>query len=155
MLRGVAGVMQKILVIASLLLLSACATAPTQEMSDARQAVRAARDAGAYRHAPVTLKNAEDHLNSAGAGIHRRNFREARKDALAAKSDAINAQDMAHAIGSAASAVDEARQRGVLSAETEQLLLQAQKVASDGDVQMAIRLANEARDLAEQDLRLE
>jgi len=142
-------------VVLSLLLLSACASAPTQEMSDARQAVRAAHDAGADQHAPVTLQEAESKLDSAGTELHMHNYRQARKSALAAKVSAINAQDMAYAIGSAAAAVDKARQHGVLSAEAEQLLNKARRVASQGDVQTAVRLANEAKNLAEQDLRLD
>ena len=135
--------------------LAGCAAAPTQEMSDARQAVRAARDAGADKHVPEILQNAESKLDSAGAELHKREFRQARKDALAAKTSAINAQELAHAIGSAAAAADRARQRGVLSAESEQLLARARQVASEGDVQTAVRLANEAKSLAEQDLRLD
>jgi len=147
--------MQKALIITLLLLFVGCAVAPTQEMSDARQAVRAAQDAGANRHAPETLKDAEKQLDRAGAELHNHDFREARKDAVAAKAYAINAQEMTLAIGSATKAVDKARELGVLSEETDQLLKRAQLAASEGDVQMAVRLANEARNLADQDLRLE
>jgi hypothetical protein len=147
--------MPRALVVIALLTLAACAVAPMQEMSDARQAVRAAHEAGADQHAPEILQEAEDQLDSAGNELHKRDFREARKEAVAAKTNAINAQDMAHAIGSAAAVIDKAGQRGVLSAETEALLQQAQQAAGEGDVQLAVRLANEARSLAEQDLRLE
>jgi uncharacterized lipoprotein YmbA len=146
--------MFRVLPVVSMLLLAACASAPTQEMSDARQAVRAARDAGAERHAPVTLQDAESKLDSAGMALHSHDYRQARKNAVAAKTSAINAQDMAYAIGSATAAVDKARQHGVLSREAEELLNKAHRVASEGDVQMAVRLANEAKNLAEQDLRL-
>lgn len=147
--------MKKTLVIVSLLLLGGCASAPTQEMSDARQAVRAAHDVGAEQHAPESLQNAERQLDKAGAELHQRDFREARKDAVAAKTNAINAQDMAHAIGSAVAAVDKAREHGVLSNEAGQLLKKAQMAATVGDVLMAVRFANQSRNLAEQDLRVE
>ena len=155
MLTSTVGVMQKALIITLFLLLTGCAAAPTQEMSDARQAVRAAQDAGADQHAPETLKDAENNLDRAGAELNNRDFREARKDAVAAKTHAINAQEMTLAISSAVAAVDKALERGVLSLETDQLLKRAQLAASEGDVQMAVRLANEARNLADQDLRLE
>jgi len=124
-------------------------------MSDARQAVRAAHEAGAQQHAPETLQEAEEQLDRAGAELHKHAFREARKDAEAAKANAISAQDMALAIGSATTVVDKARKHGVLSDETDKILKQAQLAAGEGDVLLAVRLANEARSLAEQDLRLE
>ena len=39
--------------------LCACAGAPVQEMSNARQAIKAARDAGADKTAPQTLNEAQ------------------------------------------------------------------------------------------------
>jgi len=154
-LASTVGVMKQVLLIALLLLFAGCATAPTQEMSDARQAVSAAQDAGADKHAPEILKEAEEQLDRAGEELHKRDFREARRGAVAAKLQAMSAQEMTLAIGSAATAVDKAREHGVLSNETEQVLQQAQQAASEGDVQTAVRLANEARNMADQDLRLE
>ena len=61
---------------------------------------------------------------------------------------------MALAIGAAVKSVDEARERGGLSAEANVLLKRAKHAASNGDVQVAVRLANEARNIADQDLRL-
>jgi hypothetical protein len=138
-----------------LLLLAACAAAPTQEMSDARQAVRAAREAGAEQHAPDVLKNAEQQLDRAGVRLHEHAYREARKEAVAARTQAFNAQEMSLAIGAAADIVARAREKGVLSAEAEVLLKQAQEAASKGNVQTAVRLANEAKNIANQDLRLD
>ena len=48
------------------LLLTACAGPPVQEMSDARQAIQAAEDAGADDKAPMVLQQARDYLVSAG-----------------------------------------------------------------------------------------
>ncbi|MGH8237621.1 MAG: hypothetical protein ACREXP_11450, partial [Steroidobacteraceae bacterium] len=56
--------MQAILAVA-VLALAACAGAPVQEMSNARQAIRAARDAGAEKAAPQKLNEAEALLNRA------------------------------------------------------------------------------------------
>jgi len=137
-----------------LIVLAACAAAPTQEMSDARQAVKAAQEAGAVLHAPELLKAAEDQLDRAGTELHRHDYRSAKQGAVAAKSNAFDAQEMALAIGAAAAAVEQASAAGVLSAETNELLQQSRLAASNGDVQLAVRLANEARNMAEQDMRL-
>lgn len=60
---------------------AACAGLPAQEMSDARQAIRAARTAGAQKAAPATLADAEDRLRRAEDALHSRDFREARRAA--------------------------------------------------------------------------
>ena len=58
-----------------------CATAPTQEMSDARQAIQAARGAGAEKHAPEVLGNAESILAKAEQSIADNEYEPARADA--------------------------------------------------------------------------
>ncbi len=70
-----------------------CTTIPTQEMSDARQAVQAAREVGATLHAPDNLNNAEEYLTEATKALNAGYFNEARERALAAKSEAIKARD--------------------------------------------------------------
>jgi hypothetical protein len=79
-----------ILVVAALAL-AACAGAPVQEMSNARQAIRAARDAGAERTAPQKLNEAEALLNRAEDSLERRAYREARRNAIAARDKAAEA----------------------------------------------------------------
>lgn len=71
--------------------LVACAGAPVQEMSNARQAIRAARDAGAEKMAPQTLSEAEALLNRAEGNLQRRAYRDARRDAIAARGKAVEA----------------------------------------------------------------
>jgi hypothetical protein len=61
--------------------LTACAGVPAQEMSDARQAIRAARAAGAEKAAPATLTAAQEGLQSAEEALRQRDFREARRAA--------------------------------------------------------------------------
>jgi len=148
------GLVYKAVTAAIVLMLTACATAPTQEMSDARQAVRAAQEAGAQLHAPDVLNNAEQQLDHAGEQLHKHDYRQARKDAVAAREQAFDAQEMALAIGAAVNSVEKARDKGVLSAEADVLLKRAKEAASHGDVQVAVRLANEARNIADQDLRI-
>jgi len=79
-----------LLIVASLAL-AACAGAPVQEMSNARQAIRAARDAGAEQTAPQKLNEAEALLNRAEDSLERRAYREARRNAIAARDKAAEA----------------------------------------------------------------
>jgi uncharacterized membrane protein len=77
--------------------LSACAGAPVQEMSNARQAIKAARDAGADRIAPETMIEAQNLLEQAEASLQKRSYRDARRAALEARSKASEALDAAAA----------------------------------------------------------
>lgn len=77
---------------AVLLALTACGTGPpVQEMSDARQAISVAREAGASQHAPEQLRAAENHLDSALRKLTRKEYKEARVDAIEAKNRALEA----------------------------------------------------------------
>jgi hypothetical protein len=76
----------------TLLVGAACETAPpVQEMSDARQAIAVARDAGAADLAAAELAEAEKYLQSAEQKLNDQAYREARNDALEAKTRALNA----------------------------------------------------------------
>jgi hypothetical protein len=86
--------------------LAACAGAPVQEMSDARQAIRAAFDAGADRVAPESLTAAREYIQRAEANLQRRNYRDARRDAVAARGKAVEALGAAQ---SAATVLPESR----------------------------------------------
>jgi hypothetical protein len=78
------------LLLGVLLFVSGCQTAPpVQEMSDARQAIMAARDAGAEEKAPQDLSQAIEHLQSAEAALSDKAYARARRDALEAKERAI------------------------------------------------------------------
>lgn len=71
---------------------AACETAPpVQEMSDARQAIAVAREAGAADLAAVELAEAEKYLESAEQKLNDQAYREARNDALEAKHRALKA----------------------------------------------------------------
>ena len=67
------------------LFLAACASAPVQEMSDARQAISAAEEAGAQTHAPQDIGAARALLASAQQHLDGRRFWQARQDAREAK----------------------------------------------------------------------
>ena len=68
-----------------------CTTAPVQEMSNARQAIRAAREAGAAHAAPQTLTEAQALLEQAEASLQKRAYREARRNAVSARTKAAEA----------------------------------------------------------------
>jgi hypothetical protein len=83
--------------VALLLSASGCASGgpPVQEMSDARQAIEAARDAGAEDLASDELASARAKMASAESHLRQRSFRSARRDALAALELAVEARSIA------------------------------------------------------------
>ncbi len=74
------------------LVLFACAAAPIQEMSDARQAVQAAKTSGVDAQQSKLLELAEDHLKSAELKLQRRWYDSAREDAILARDAALKSQ---------------------------------------------------------------
>ncbi len=122
-----------------------CATAPTQEMSDARQAIQAARDAGAEKHAPEVLGNAETLLAKAEKSIAEDDYDPARADAVSAKKEAVKARNIALAIGAAQAVLDEADSLGVEARDSRKTLGKAREAAKAGDEETAVKLANLAR----------
>jgi len=138
-----------------LLVLAGCASAPTQEMSDARQAVSAAHDVGAAEHASENVQQAEELLDKAERELERGDFGDAREDAEAARAAAIKAQDIAQVMSATKRVLQDAAQRGVLSDDASALFEQARLAVDENRVHEAIRLANEARHQAKQDLNLE
>lgn len=77
--------------LAALAFLGACATAPVQEMSDARQAIQAAEEAGAAERAPEALRDAKRLLTSAERKLQREAYAGARYDAREARRRAAEA----------------------------------------------------------------
>lgn len=69
-----------------------CASIPTQEMSDARQAVQAARDSGAEVYATEELDQAVELLNKAKNALEEDAYEQARNDAVAARQAAVKAR---------------------------------------------------------------
>jgi len=75
-----------------MLVVTGCQTAPpVQEMSDARQAIAAAEEAGAAELAAEDFKAAVGFLESAERSISMKRYAEARRDAMQAKSMAFSA----------------------------------------------------------------
>lgn len=78
--------------LAALLVATGCQTAPpVQEMSDARQAITVAKEAGAAEHAADEFLQAVGFLESAEEALSHREYTRARRDALQAKSKALEA----------------------------------------------------------------
>lgn len=85
-----------------LLFLAGCVAAPVQEMSDARQAVRAAQAAGAHERAPVELAAAQALIGQAEQYLARHAYRPARDAAVDARRRAVRALEIARAAGDGA-----------------------------------------------------
>lgn len=80
----------------AILALAACATAPpVQEMSDARQAIRAAEAVGAAQRSPDALLAAQRSLREAQMQLEAGAYDTARRHALDAWEAAIQARDIA------------------------------------------------------------
>lgn len=73
-------------------LVTACATAPVQEMSNARQALDAAKSVGADQHAPSSYQQAETLLKKAEQDLADHDYTGARENADAARDAAIKAR---------------------------------------------------------------
>ncbi len=92
---GTAGKLGRGIIVALLALLYACGTAaPVQEMSDARQAIAAAKEAGAEDRAAEELRAAEAFLDSAQRYLSERAYGSARHDATLAKEKARKALEV-------------------------------------------------------------
>lgn len=74
-----------------MLVVVACAGAPVQEMSDARQAIRAAQAAGALEKAPDEIGRAQALIDEAQRQLQRHDYREAQRAALEAREQAVRA----------------------------------------------------------------
>ena len=72
-------------------LLSGCAAAPVQTMSDTRQTIRAAEAAGASSAAPEALATAREELRRAEQMLRNGEYRAARREAEVARQNAADA----------------------------------------------------------------
>ena len=89
------GWFRRILIAALLLGTTACVTVPAQQMSDARQAMQAAEEAGAPERAPDEYIKAHQLLEEADQLLKQGDYGKAKKIALAAKEAALNAREKA------------------------------------------------------------
>jgi hypothetical protein len=84
-----------LLLLLSSWILASCAGLPTQEMSDARQALQAARQARAVNLAPGLLLAAEQELQTAEEALQAGNYPQAREAANHARTLAVRAFEKA------------------------------------------------------------
>lgn len=90
---------QLVLLLAVMTALTACAGPPVQEMSDARQAINAAEEAGADEHAPGLLQQARISLDAAEKKLEKRAYNGARRDEREARRRAAEALRVAGQTG--------------------------------------------------------
>ena len=134
-------------------LLGACShVPPIQEMSDARQAVQAAREAGAGRYARSALDQAEGRLVKAERAIKSYDYPEARTEALAAREGASAARRLALSLRAAQASLEGADRAGVPVPQARADLGEARRAAAGGRATEATELAERARTAAEADL---
>ncbi len=72
-----------------------CSRLPTQEMSDARQAIAAAREVGAPSFATAEIQNAQRLLDEAQSALEQGDYDRSRERAVAAKKAAVQARKQA------------------------------------------------------------
>lgn len=77
---------------ALLMVLVSCASAPVQEMSDARQAIQAAKEGGTSVDSQTSITKAESLLKEAEAALENGEYKKAKLTATEARNEAIKAQ---------------------------------------------------------------
>jgi hypothetical protein len=123
-------------------ILTSCASLPTQEMSDARQAIKAAHGAKAELYVPGGLLHAEQDLSQAEQDLAQGQFQQARHHALLAKKRAVTAYEASMTLEHAKiiwQTITDLDQHA-----TNQTLVQAEAVALQGDVDNLLQLATVA-----------
>jgi len=83
--------------VAGVALLAGCVAAPVQEMSDARQAINAAAEAGAATYSSAELREARRLLGIAEGSLDRGDYSTARHYAVSARKTARQAREQAQA----------------------------------------------------------
>jgi hypothetical protein len=86
------------LLVAIAFFLVACVSAPVQEMSDARQAIRAAREAGATTYSFEKLNEASESLERAERKLEAGSYFEAKRHAVEAREKAIRALERTNTV---------------------------------------------------------
>lgn len=135
------------------IVLSGCASAPLQEMSDARQALQAAREAEAGAYAPTRYSEAEQRLSRAEKRLSSRDYKSARDNALTARREAIASRNMALAISQAKEILIEVDAEKALSQEARDWVRQAEAAAAAGNEEETVNAALRAKKRALEDLR--
>ncbi len=126
-----------------------CANVPTQEMSDARQALKAAKNVRAEQYALFVLQEAEQALTQAEENLQAGLFNQAREEAILAKEGALRAYDMAIAIENAQIIWQTISTLFYSENDIDELLKKAHTAAQRGDVENTVQFANKAYEQGE------
>jgi hypothetical protein len=127
-----------------IIIMVGCAYVPTQEMSDARQAIKAAREVKAIAYVPANLTVAEQSLTTAEHYLENGQFNQARLNAKLATEQAVNAYKMTVAITRAKTMGESLAKIGSATQTVNTLLEQATASSQQQEVDKTITLANEA-----------
>jgi hypothetical protein len=128
-------------------LLAGCAGVPSQEMSDARRALAAAREADARELAPASLERATLALDEATRALRSGEYADARRFALQAHEEAVLTRELAALSAQTARAIAVAREAGRPWQGAEALLREAERSSQAGDTARAVQFALRAREL--------
>lgn len=123
------------------LLLAGCATAPSQEMADARLELQAAEAAHAARYAPEPLIEARRRLAEAESRLELGSYNDARRSAERARSNAALARALAEAMSKAEQAIERAQRAGTLWPVAEQSWWSARHAVQQRDAATAMAYA--------------
>lgn len=130
----------------------ACVSAPTQEMADARIALRSAEQAGAREYAGMLLERAKRSLATAEAQLESGLYGEAQTNARRAAEAALMARQIAEEIGLAKHEAEALRQFDLEAREVNDAITEALSASAEGQRDKAIRAAQRATDAARSQL---
>ncbi|MCV6637094.1 DUF4398 domain-containing protein [Candidatus Albibeggiatoa sp. nov. NOAA] len=128
-----------------------CAGIPTQEMSDARLALKAAHKAHADYYVPENIAQAQDTLNQAEQALSQGQFSKARQNALLAKEQAVKAYEMSIAIDQAKVIWQEIAFL-TYDKDINSLFQKAKEFAQQGDVTQTLYFASQVHEEGEKTL---
>ncbi len=129
------------------LLLSACASVPSQEMSDARRALDAAEQADARRLLPLAMKRASTTLDNANSALRAGQYDEARQLALDAREEAIAVRVLAARSEQVRLAVAAARAQGRAWQPIDELMQRAIAMSREGDLKGALSVSEKVLEM--------
>ncbi|AUI68100.1 DUF4398 domain-containing protein [Beggiatoa leptomitoformis] len=123
-----------------LLTMGGCASVPIQEMSDARQALKAAQDIQAERYALYKLEAAKESLLEAEQNLESGNMNQARYAAVRAKEQAVGAHNVTIALDRAGEMWERLVNLGLQPAHIEIILQKAKASAQEGAIDDSLSL---------------
>lgn len=131
-------------------MLNACASYPTQEISDARQAVRAAEEIKANEHLPAVYKKVTSLLTAAEEKLDASppQYSRAREDAIAAKENAIKARKITLALIEAKKTINQLQAQSSPLSEAKQALENATQAIKEEKLDDALKFSVLAKNLA-------